>query len=204
MEPKTIPVTDPGWEQRVLDPDVSELRVHQSDKGKTVSGYAVVWDARSEDLPFGREIIKRGAFRKSLKNADVRALRDHQPPKILGRNKAGTLRLKEDGHGLKVEIDPPDTTYANDMLESIDRGDLDGMSFRFNTIKDQWNTVDGQPLRYVLEAELIDVSVVTFPAYPQTEVAMRSLEAWQAEQELDSEPDMADIRRRRLALAELE
>ena len=123
---------------------------------------------------------------------DLRALVDHDTAKPLGRLKAGTLRVETDAHGLRVEIDPPNTTYGHDIMESIRRGDVTGMSFAFRTMPDgeRWDESVTPPLRTVTDMQVREVSVVTFPAYPQTEVAMRSLEALRAQsREVSPGPD---------------
>jgi hypothetical protein len=84
--------------------------------------------------------------------------------------------MSEDDHGLKIEIDPPDAQWARDLMTSIERGDVDQMSFGFRTITDSWQLVDGEDIRTLIEVKLFDVSPVTFPAYPDTEVGLRSLE----------------------------
>ena len=105
----------------------------------------------------------------------MRALIDHNPSLILGRTVSGTLRLESDAIGLKVTIDPPDTQYAADLMAVMARGDVSQMSFAFTTSEDAWDLVDGQRVRSLLAVELHDVSVVTYPAYPDTTVAVRSL-----------------------------
>jgi hypothetical protein len=100
----------------------------------------------------------------------------------LGRNRAGTLKLSEDERGLKIEIDPPDTQFARDLMVSIERGDISQMSFGFETIKDSWErSAEGNNLdiRTLEKVRLWDVSPVTFPFYKETDVAVRSHEAWQ-------------------------
>ena len=134
---------------------------------------------------FGREIIMPGAFSKSLKRGDdVIATVDHDSGKILGRRSVGTLKLKSDQRGLNVDIDAPDTTASRDVQESIRRRDVQGMSFEFHTVTDEWRTEGGEPIREVHEADLFQVGPVTNPAYTQTnvEVAQRSLAAWKAAQ----------------------
>ena len=154
-----------------------QLQIRGSDQGTTIEGYAAVFNSLSEDLGGFREIISPGAFKRSLKaGADVRALVDHDPAKILGRNKAGTLSLREDDHGLHVRIKPPDTTAGRDTVESLRRGDVDQMSFAFSVVSDEWNTDDGQEVRTINDVDLHDVSIVTYAAYPDTSVAVRSLE----------------------------
>lgn len=145
---------------------------------KRLSGHAAVFDALSEDLGGFRERIKPGAFAATLAEDDIRALFNHEPSLILGRNRAGTLRLTEDDTGLAIGIDTPDTTAARDLLVSIARGDVSQMSFGFRTLSDEWTMEDGEPVRTLKAVRLFDVSPVTFPAYPQTDVATRALGAF--------------------------
>lgn len=140
-----------------------------------LTGYAAVFNSLSEDLGGFREKIKPGAFANSIKISDIRALWNHNPDYVLGRNKAGTLFLEEDERGLRIEIIPPETTWAKDLMESIRRGDVDQMSFGFRTRKDEWD--DSNPnniVRTLVEVELFDVSPVTYPAYPATSIGVRS------------------------------
>jgi HK97 family phage prohead protease len=150
-----------------------ELRQEPGEPLK-IRGYAAVFNQLSEQIMFFRERILPGAFTKSLKN-DVRALNGHAPTQILGRTKSGTLNLREDDHGLFVEILPPNTSLGHDVVESIKRGDLDQMSFGFRVVTDQWKTENKEEIRELVEVDLFDVSVVAFPAYTQTSVAVRSL-----------------------------
>ena len=119
-----------------------------------------------------KESVSRGAFKKTIKENDIRGLFNHDPSFVLGRNKAGTLELKEDEHGLHYLIKLPNTTYANDLKESISRGDISQSSFGFQVIKDNWE--DDFSKRTITEAKLFDVSPVTFPASEKTEVKLRS------------------------------
>tara|TARA_R100001440_G_scaffold22980_4_gene37439 strand:+ start:2479 stop:3957 length:1479 start_codon:yes stop_codon:yes gene_type:complete len=140
----------------------------------TIVGYASVFDSESRDLGQFKEIIKPGAFDRALvEEHDVRALVDHDPKMILGRSKSGTLRMLVDEVGLRVEIDPPDTSVGRDTIESIRRGDLDSMSFGFVVRDDQWREDEGQAIREISDLDLFDVSVVSFPAYEDTSVAVR-------------------------------
>lgn len=152
-----------------------EIRAEQSDdKSLRISGHAAVFNKKSNDLMFFREIVLPGAFKKTIKDADVRALWNHDPNFVLGRNKAGTLRLQEDDIGLKTDIDLPDTQFARDIYTSIKRGDVDQMSFGFRTVTDRWRIENKEYIRELIEVELFDVSPVTFPAYPQTDIAARA------------------------------
>jgi len=147
--------------------------------GKIV-GYAAVFGVLSEDLGGFREMIQRGAF-AHIQEDDVRALFNHDPNYILGRSKNKTLTLVEDERGLRIEILPADTQYARDLVVSIQRGDINQMSFAFRTIKDSWaqdvdkNGKVTDVRRTLEEVRLFDVSPVTYPAYPQTTVAVRDM-----------------------------
>jgi HK97 family phage prohead protease len=155
----------------------AELRVDTA--AQRIVGYAAKYDLSSEDLGGFREFVRPGAFQRSLDSApDVRALIDHNPSLILGRTVSGTLKLESDAIGLKVTIDPPDTQYAADLMAVMSRGDVSQMSFAFTTSEDSWDLVDGQRVRSLLAVELHDVSVVTYPAYPDTTVAVRSLSVY--------------------------
>ena len=153
-----------------------ELRADGADSATTtLTGYAAVFDQLSVLLYSAfREKITRGAFMGSLGD-DIRALWNHDTNLPLGRTKANTLRLAEDPHGLRVEIDPPDTQAGRDAVASIRRGDVDQMSFAFDVLEDAWDQDEaGQLVRTLLKVKLHEVSPVVFPAYPQTSVAARA------------------------------
>ncbi len=122
------------------------------------------------------EKIAPGAFSGVLAGSDIRALINHDPNMVLGRSKAGTLACRDDNTGLSIEITPPDVGYANDLLISMQRGDIDQMSFAFIVSDANWDeTRDGMPVRTITGfQELFDVSVVTYPAYPTTSASVRS------------------------------
>jgi hypothetical protein len=157
----------------------TELRAIEDEKGlRHIVGYAAVFNSLSENLGGFREKIEPGAFRDSISTDDVRALWNHDSNYILGRNKSGTLALSEDERGLKIDVSPPDTQWARDLMVSIDRGDVDKMSFGFRTLDDDWNAVNHEEVRTLKKVQLFDVSPVVFPAYPDTEVGLRSLEEY--------------------------
>lgn len=139
-----------------------------------ISGYAAVFNVLSKDLGGFREMIKPGAFRKSVFEDDVRALWNHDPNYILGRTKNGTLKLYEDNVGLHFEVIPPAADWAAGLLESIRRGDVDGCSFAFRAVEDDWRSEAGEMIRYLSEVKLFDVSPVVYPAYSETSVTTRS------------------------------
>lgn len=158
---------------------VTELRIEQSDGDglPVIEGHAAVFDSLSQDLgyvfPF-KERIRSGAFKASVARDDIRALWNHDANYVLGRNRAGTLELTETAKGLLVRIHPPDTTWAKDLTESIKRGDVSQMSFGFIVENEAWSVEDGADVRTLEQVRLFDVSPVTFPAYLDTDVGIRS------------------------------
>lgn len=159
---------------------IQELRIDDSLDGKIV-GHASVFDSWSETLggifPF-KEIVRKGTFTETIKIDDIRALFNHDPNFVLGRNKAGTLELEEDEIGLRVVITPPDTSWANDLIKNLRRGDISQMSIGFIVLEDTWGTQDGIDIREIKKVQLFDVSIVTYPAYTQTDVGVRAMESY--------------------------
>ena len=159
---------------------IQELRIDDSLDGKIV-GHASVFDSWSETLggifPF-KEIVRKGTFTETIKIDDIRALFNHDPNFVLGRNKAGTLELEEDEIGLRVVITPPDTSWAIDLIKNLRRGDISQMSIGFIVLEDTWGTQDGIDIREIKKVQLFDVSIVTYPAYTQTDVGVRAMESY--------------------------
>lgn len=164
------------------------------DDAQKIQGYAAVFNSLSEDLGGFREVIAPGAFSDTL-GADVRALWNHDANFVLGRTKSGTLRLAEDDHGLRVEIDPPES--AAWIMDSMKRGDVDQMSFGFRVVSDDWRMDGQQVIRTLNKVSLFDVSVVTYPAYPATDAAVRGLREFQAAQQ----PPSLNLERAKLRLS---
>lgn len=151
------------------------------ESGKIV-GYASVFNSLSLDLGGFQERVAPGAFDRALSQGqDVRALWNHDANYVLGRTKSGTLTISKDERGLSIEIDPPDVGWVNDLRKSIERKDVDQMSFQFRTVKDSWDEVDGKIIRTLIDVDLFDVSPVTFPAYEDTELQLRSMDTAPAE-----------------------
>lgn len=178
---------------------VGELRAVDGDKPK-IQGYAAKFNTRSQDLGGFVEMISPGAFANAIQNSDVRCLWDHLSHIVLGRNKSGTLTLREDETGLLFDCDPPSNQLIRDMvIAPIARGDVNQCSFAFRTIRDHWEKIGEQVVRTLLEVELFDVSPVTYPAYIDTQVAIRSMQdAFKAAPDSDWQ---TEIRKRRLSLA---
>lgn len=170
VEPAPLRSASGGKEERSYQ---VEMRVEDGDEPK-IRGHAAVFNKLSVPLMGFREKVSPGAFLKSIENSDIRALWNHNPDYILGRNKSGTLSLEEDKRGLAIEISPPDTQWARDLMETIKRGDVDQMSFAFQIARESWDETGKESVRTLEEVELFDVSPVTYPAYPQTDVKVRS------------------------------
>lgn len=151
-----------------------ELRAEGA--GKVAKGYVALFNSRTQIGDYFYEIIAPGAFTESLRNADVLALIAHDTGRVIGRTKAGTLRLAEDNKGLFVEIDLPNTSDGRDLAVQLERGDISGMSFGFRVTHEEWDETGQIPTRTIHQVDLREVSAVAFPAYPDTTLALRSLE----------------------------
>ena len=160
-------------EERTYPFEVTEVR--EKDGVTTIDGYAAVFNKLSDDLGGFKEKIKRGFFSNVLED-DVRALFNHDSNWVLGRTTNNTLTLNEDNKGLGVSVIPPNTTQARDVITLVERGDINQMSFQWITEEDKWDESDmSNVVRTLIKAkELLDVSLVTFPAYPQTTADVRS------------------------------
>jgi len=170
----------------------TEFRVEKREGEKPiVRGHAAVFNSLSENLGGFREKIAPGAFDEVLDN-DVRVLFNHDSNLILARTKSGTARIGVDETGLPFDYDPGDQSYSRDLLMSIERGDVDQCSFGFTVDSDgqTWDEDDdGRVVRTITKVKrLFDVSPVTFPAYPDTDVAKRSMDAWKEDLKPKGEP----------------
>jgi len=171
-------------ERRVLTAPSLELR-KADDGAEHVVGFAAVYNQLSVDLGFFREKIAPGAFRRAFENgADVAALWNHNTDKILGRTTSGTLKLRDEPEkGLAFDLALPLSPLGQEVAESVRRRDTAGASFGFMTRKDLWEeTLEGM-VRTLLDVDLFDISPTPFPAYPQTQAALRSLDAWRESRE---------------------
>ncbi len=145
------------------------------DSGRTIEGYAALFNSRTEIWPGFFEEIAPGAFKNAIGKSDVRALFNHDQNRILARTSSGTLQIGEDDKGLWYRFEMPDTTEGNDLLTMIKRGDISQSSFAFTVKASEWiEENDNTTLRIIKECEqLFDVSPVTYPAYQDTSVTAR-------------------------------
>ena len=147
-----------------------------SSNGKKLTGYAAIFNSEA-DLGGFVEVVRNGAFRKSLEGGtNIRALYHHQGDALLGTTRGGTLKLKEDAHGLAFDLALPDTTHGRDLAILVDRGDVAGCSFGFRVRDggDRWEQRGGQLVRELLDVDLVEITLTADPAYQDTTVAMRS------------------------------
>jgi HK97 family phage prohead protease len=164
-------------ELRILADVALEKR---DDTAERLVGYAAVFGVETDIGGYFREMVAKGAFSEALKRDDIHALYNHDYQHVIGRKKAGTLSISEDDHGLRVEITPPNTQIARDLMENIRAGNVDQMSFAFSMQGglQEWDETGDIPLRTIKQVgELFEVSVVPRGAYPTTEIGLRSLEA---------------------------
>lgn len=177
-------------EVRRIHVDKLEVRTIEGSENRVVGGYVNKFNQQSSLMRdrWGDEfveVISESAFNKTLETKSQKALWNHNTDLVLGSVSAGTLNLFVDGIGLRCEITLPNTTWGNDAYESIQRGDVDGMSFGFRCVEDMWSKTQYEDReiykRTILEVELFEVSPCVFPAYPDSQINCRSLESFKEE-----------------------
>ena len=148
------------------------FRIEAREQGsRTVSGYGSVFNSQSEDLGFIETIDPKAITDETIKRSDVFATLNHDNDKILARCKygSGSLELKCDDKGLYYRFDAPNTDLGDELLEHLNRGEIDSSSFAFTVKRDEWTTGDdGKTYRRILEIDQVfDISPVFCPAYPE-------------------------------------
>lgn len=148
-------------------------------QGRKISGYAAVYDAPTTIQDYqGRkftEIVRSSAFRSALESGRIiKCLYNHNPDCILGSTKSGTLQIHSDNKGLRFECELPDTQVARDLIQSIERGDVDGCSWQMQVRKDQWSNTEAMPTRELLDVDVLEVGPTPFQAYQATSLDLRS------------------------------
>ena len=188
---------------------VEGLRIERAEDGKPkIRGHAAVFNSETVIAGVFREKVAPGAFAKSIaRGDDVRSLFNHNRDIVLGRTKSNTLSLREDETGLATVTDPPDTQAARDLMVSIDRHDIDQMSFAFEVPAGGEEWVRGgkgeMDLRILKELDLYDVSPVTFAAYEDTDVGVRAHAEFRSAQHADgqaAEKQKTDARARAMRM----
>ncbi|CAK2103704.1 HK97 family phage prohead protease [Vibrio crassostreae] len=185
---------------------MSDLEIRAASVGaanKKLVGYVVRWNSDSEVIwnEF-IEMFSPGAFTDALNSGDdIRALFEHDHRGLLGRTTSGTLKLEEDATGLRFEIDPPDTSLGRDLLVSVERGDITGMSFGFRAKEESWNFDTEPARRTVIKADLFEITVTSIPAYKESDVSI-ALRSMAAAQNKDKPVPGDELRRRYLELEE--
>lgn len=164
-------------EREVRTAKIHEVRVATADDGThTVQGYAITFNSPSVDLGGFTEIAAPGCLTRTLvENPDVLLLRDHKQELLLGRTTSGTLTLTVDATGLAFSCVLPNTSAGNDLAASLKRGDISACSFGFSTVNDTWSDdAQGNIIRSLLDIDLYEISIVSFPAYESTSASLRS------------------------------
>ncbi len=162
---------------------VSDLKTRAEEDEMIIEGYFAVFNRETELWPGAFEEIDPKAFDNTLGN-DIRALINHDTSLVLGRNKANTLELKTDSHGLwgRIKINPNDQDAVN-LYERVKRGDVDQCSFGFNILNEETDYRDDGTIKWTIkEIDLHEVSICTFPAYEETSIQARKKEVKQHEQ----------------------
>lgn len=163
----------------------SDLKTREENEEMYLEGYFAVFNKVTELWPGAFEEIEPGAFDNTLGN-DVRCLINHDTTLVLGRNKANTLELKADSHGLwgRVKINLNDTDAVN-IYERVKRGDVSGNSFGFNILNEETDYKEDGTVKWIIkEIDLHEVSICTFPQYEETSIQARhkELEQYRAKQ----------------------
>ena len=172
-----------------MDKKQYEIRSTEITRDDTkLLGYVVKWNSRSQLIwgDFYEQFAPR-AFSQSLNNnPDIRALFEHDPKSLLGRTTSNTLILNEDDIGLRFELTPPDTQLGRDLLVSVGRGDIRGMSFGFMATQESWDFNQEPCLRTVSAAELFEVTVTSIPAYQESDIQIAKRSMLEAKAKLES------------------
>lgn len=174
MQPR--PIIKGAREERLVLVDDLELRSGEG-SDPVITGHPLLYGKWSDDLGGFRERILPGAASKTIREGDIRVLFNHDPNFVIGRTKSGTAEFTEQVQGVAMRATPPATTWATDLITTMRRGDVDQMSFAFTAIRDEWREPKREGELYerdIAELRMYDASVVTFPAYVQTDAQVRS------------------------------
>lgn len=156
----------------------TEFRVKEDTDAQKIylDGYFIRFNEETELYPGLVEEVDSKSVIDSLKSNDIRCLFNHDTGMVLGRAGNSTLALKADDTGLfgGVEINRDDPN-AMAIYSRVKRGDINACSFGFMPLSETYEERDDGSTKIIInEMDLFEVSVVTFPAYPQTEIAARN------------------------------
>lgn len=155
----------------------SMLEVRKAKEGEEqkyeVEGYATTWEEyvlfEDNGIQYKEKILPE-AIDEKTDISDVILVKDHEGT-VYARTKNGTLQLESDEHGLKTRADMSKTASARNAYEEIQAGMYDQMSFAFIVDDDEYNTTEHlRTIRHI--KKLFDVSFVSFPANPGTDIAV--------------------------------
>lgn len=198
----------PILERRGLEAPIEVARASSAAPG--LVGYACRFDELSQPIgvPAFREVIRPSALARLAERRDVKALIGHDPTRVVGSSKSGTLRLTVDAIGLRFSLDPPDSPSGRDLVESVRRGDLDGVSIGFRVLEggESWRRGERPPVRELRDIDLFEISMVSFPAYLEAgvQIEARALECAASIVAADRQSARwQDVRALRLRLADL-
>lgn len=160
---------EPPWRQRLRAVDIEVRDAPAEQAGSVIRGYAALYDVPATIGGLYIEKIAPGAFTKTIQDGDVLALIAHDWGRVLGRQSAGTLRLKDTPIGLSFELDADlSTPSGQEALGNVRRKDVRGCSFGFFVLRDDWDDAGEFPVRTLLEISLREISILANPAYETT------------------------------------
>ena len=179
-------MTKNKYERRYCGDALLRAFIGEDDNGRYAEGYAHKFGVESQVITERGttfiEVIKRGAFDNVLAspNLNVKYVYNHDMSKMIARSKSGTLAISADETGLFFRASfPENVSYANDLYELIQRGDISGNSFAFRLKEEDYTLTrgeDGMFKRTIHNVSgLVDVSSVQDPIYPETTLDLRAI-----------------------------
>jgi len=153
---------------------------------RTIRGYGIVFNKESVDLRAGGRVFREVIRPEAVRNVDfsnLLSMHNHRSERLLGATASGTMRTGVDSTGVWYEVDLPNAPTGDDVLESVRRGDTPGSSFQFDIRGDgdRWSMREGKAFREVTQFNgVYEMGPVSEPAYPDTSISARSMEALEA------------------------